>query len=56
MPSFIWFPNLKLYSPLVCSEGHRNGNRSQAILWSGNGTTRALIRGATRTLARVFEI
>jgi hypothetical protein len=24
--------NLKLYSPLVCSEGRRNGNRSQAIL------------------------
>jgi site-specific recombinase XerD len=29
---------------------------SQHFFWSGNGTTRAFIRGTTRTLARVFEI
>jgi len=30
--------------------------QSKYFFWSGNGTTRAVIRGATRTLARVFEI
>ena len=30
--------------------------RSRYFFWSGNGTTRAVIRGATRTLARVFEL
>lgn len=29
---------------------------SKYLFWSGNGTTRAAIRGATRTLGRVFEI
>ena len=29
---------------------------SRYFFWSGNGTTRALIRGVTRTLARVFEL
>jgi integrase len=29
---------------------------SNYLFWSGNGTTRALIRGVTRTLARVFEL
>jgi integrase/recombinase XerD len=30
--------------------------QSKYFFWSGNGTTRAVIRGATRTLARVFEL
>ena len=30
--------------------------RSKHLFWSGNGTTRAFIRGVTRTLARVFEL
>jgi integrase len=30
--------------------------QSKYLFWSGNGTTRALIRGVTRSLARVFEI
>ena len=30
--------------------------KSKYFFWSGNGTTRAVIRGATRTLRRVFEI
>jgi site-specific recombinase XerD len=30
--------------------------QSRYFFWSGNGTTRAVIRGATRTLARVFQI
>lgn len=30
--------------------------QSKYFFWSGNGTTRAFIRGVTRTLARVFEI
>jgi integrase len=30
--------------------------KSKYFFWSGNGTTRALIRGATRILARVFEL
>jgi site-specific recombinase XerD len=29
---------------------------SKYFFWSGNGTTRAFIRGVTRTLARVFEL
>jgi site-specific recombinase XerD len=29
---------------------------SNYLFWSGNGTTRAFIRGVTRTLARVFEL
>lgn len=29
---------------------------SRYFFWSGNGTTRAFIRGVTRTLARVFEL
>jgi site-specific recombinase XerD len=29
---------------------------SRYLFWSGNGTTRAFIRGVTRTLARVFEL
>lgn len=29
---------------------------SKYFFWSGNGTTRAFIRGVTRTLARMFEI
>lgn len=29
---------------------------SKHFFWSGNGTTRAFIRGVTRTLARVFEL
>jgi site-specific recombinase XerD len=33
----------------TCSE-------SRHFFWSGNGTTRALVRGLTRTLARVFKI
>jgi integrase len=30
--------------------------KSRYFFWSGNGTSRAFIRGVTRTLARVFEI
>jgi integrase len=30
--------------------------QSKYFFWSGNGITRAFIRGVTRTLARVFEI
>lgn len=30
--------------------------KSKYFFWSGNGATRAFIRGVTRTLARVFEI
>jgi site-specific recombinase XerD len=30
--------------------------KSRHFFWSGNGTTRAVIRGATRTLGRVFEL
>ena len=30
--------------------------KSKYFFWSGNGTTRAFIRGVTRTLARVFEL
>jgi integrase len=30
--------------------------QSRYLFWSGNGTTRAFIRGVTRTLARVFEL
>jgi site-specific recombinase XerC len=30
--------------------------QSRYFFWSGNGTTRAVIRRATRTLARVFEL
>ncbi len=30
--------------------------KSKYFFWSGNGTTRAVIRGATRTLGRVFEL
>ncbi len=29
---------------------------SKYFFWSGNGTTRALVRGATRTLGKVFKI
>jgi hypothetical protein len=28
---------------------------SKYFFWSGNGTVRAMIRGATRTMAAVFE-
>jgi site-specific recombinase XerD len=31
-------------------------DESKYFFWSGRGTTRALIRGVTRTLSRVFEI
>ena len=30
--------------------------QSKYLFWSGNGTTRAFIRGVTRTLARVFQL
>lgn len=50
IPAFLWEALDSLPTPKG-TEG-----TSMHFFWSGNGTTRAFIRGVTRTLARVFKI
>jgi integrase len=55
-PIFLPIPPLLCDILDVLPEPKATKGESKYLFWSGNGTTRAFIRGVTRTLARVFEL
>ncbi len=55
-PIFLPIPTVVSNVLEALPEPKGTNGHSKYLFWSGNGTTRAFIRGVTRTLARVFKL
>ncbi len=55
-PVFLPIPDLVEKALRSLPDPKGTNRESKYFFWSGNGTTRALIRSVTRTMTRVFEI
>ena len=55
-PIFLPIPSILCDVLDALPEPKGTKGESKYFFWSGNGTTRAFIRGVTRTLARVFQL